>query len=165
MPPSFDGGVFILKRRLKMKVSSISIDYDENSTPAIDESLLNWMLEQVGDVLIPENILDELINPALINSMNELENYLKRTFCEPWGIDLSLKYDSNVASNEVLIGIRGPHPRIRFVASALSQYLIKNSLNQLGITSVTDSNNCIKIELSNSHKTRGGAFRVKPSFV
>ncbi len=135
-----------------------SIDYDENNTPAVDESLLNWMLEQVEDVLIPENVLDELIDPILINSMSELEDYARGTLCKPWGIKLYLEYDSNVVPNEVVIRMSGSHPRIRFVAKVLSQYIIKNSPNSLEITSVTDSNEYIKIELSNSHKTCGGAF-------
>ncbi len=129
----------------------ISIEYQH--TPAIDRSLFNWMLEQVEDVLIPDNVLDELIDPVLINSMSELDDYVKRTFCELWGITLSLKYDSNVAPNEVVIGIKGSHPRIRFVSCVLSQYLIKNSPNPLEIKSITDLNDCIKVELSNSNKT------------
>ncbi|MCZ7391845.1 MAG: hypothetical protein ABOK23_01970 [Candidatus Methanoperedens sp.] len=124
---------------------------------AIDKSLFNWMLDHVEDALIPDNILDELIDPLLINSMNELEDHLKRRFSGlDWGVNLSLKYDSNVVPHEVLIEIRGPHPKIRFIASILSQYLIKNSIDQapLEIKSITDLNECIKLELSRSNKTK-----------
>ncbi len=133
-----------------MNVSSISIDH---GTPAVDESLLDWMLKQVEDMLVPDNVLDELINPALINSMSELEEYTRRTLCELWGIELSLEYDSNVVPNELVLTMSGSHPRIRFLAGVLSQYIVKNSPNPLEITSITDSNDCIKIELSNSNKT------------
>lgn len=137
-----------------MNVSSISIGYDETSTPAVDEPLLNWMLEQVEDALIPDDVLDELIDPMLINSMSELEDYAGHTLCELWGIKLSLEFDSNVAPKEVVIKMSGSHPRTRFVACILSQYLIKNSLNPLEITSITDLNDCIRVELSNSNNTR-----------
>jgi hypothetical protein len=123
---------------------------------AIDKSLFNWMLERVEDMLIPDEILDELIDPALINWMSELEDHLKRRFGGlDWGVNLSLKYDSNVVPREVLIEIRGSHPKIRFIACMLSQYLIKNSLNRLPleIKSIADSNVCIKIELSRSNRT------------
>ncbi len=106
------------------------------------------MLEQVKDVPVPDNILDELINPALINSMSELEEYTRRTLCEFWGIELSLEYDNNVVPNEVVMSMSGSHPRIRFLIGLLSQYIIKNSPNPLEITSIADSNDRIIVELS-----------------
>ncbi len=137
-----------------MNVSRL-ISIEHPYTLAIDKSLFNWMLEQVEDALLPDDVLDGLINPALIDSMSELEDYLEHRFGElDWGINLSLKYDSNVFPYEVLIEIRGSHARIKFVASILSQYLIKNSLNRvpLGIKSITDLNDCMKVELSRSNK-------------
>jgi hypothetical protein len=141
--------------RLDMNVSRhISIDYEHK--PAINKFLFNWMLEQVDNVLIPDNVLDKLIDPALINWMSELEDYVKRRFDElDWGINFSLKYDSNEVPNEVLMELRGSHSRIRFTACIISQYLIKNSLNRapLEIKSISDSNDCIKVEFSRSNKT------------
>jgi hypothetical protein len=122
----------------------------------IDTTLFNWMLEQVEDALIPDDILDELIDPVLINSMSEFENHIKHRFSGlDWGVNLSLKHDSNVVPHEVLIEIRGPHLKIRFVASILSQYLIKNSLNRepLAIKSILGLDDCIKFELSRSNRT------------
>ena len=66
--------------------------YRSNSS-AIDISLLNWTLSEIDGILIPDDILDETINPMLINSMGELEEYLKHRFSElEWGTDLVMKY-------------------------------------------------------------------------
>jgi hypothetical protein len=126
------------------------------NSSAIDNSLFNWMLEQVEDILIPDHILDELIDPVLINSMSKLESYLNCKFSElDWGVVLSLKYDNDAVPYEILIEIRGFHPKTRFVACILSQYLVKNSIDQapLKIKSIADLNDSIKVELARSNKT------------
>ncbi len=122
---------------------------------AIDSSLFKWILDEIDGTLVPDTVLDEIIDPWLINSMSKLEDYLNRRLCElGWDIDLALKCDNEKNPSEVLLEIRGSHPRIRFTACLLSQYLIKNSLDRapLKITSIADLNDCIKIELSRSNK-------------
>lgn len=127
--------------------------YRSNSS-AIDISLLNWTLSEIDGILIPDDILDETINPMLINSMGELEEFLKHRFSElEWGTDLVLKYDRDSFPSNVLVEIKGPSKRIRFVACMVCQYLVKNSLIQapLEIKKVTESTECIKVELLRSN--------------
>ncbi len=122
---------------------------------AVDLSLFNWMLEEMEDIFVPSIVLDETINPMLINSMGKLEEHLKRRFSElEWDIDFTLKYDSDSSPSNVLIEMKGAPQKIKFVASMVSQYLVKNSLESapLGIRSVVNINGCIKIELSRSNK-------------
>ena len=126
--------------------------YRSNSS-AIDISLLNWTLSEIDGILIPDDILDETINPMLINSMGELEEYLKHRFSElEWGTDLVMKYDRDSFPSDVLVEIKGPSQRIRFVACMVCQYLVKNTLIQapLEIKKVTASTECIKVELLRS---------------
>ncbi|MDD5614695.1 MAG: hypothetical protein PHH85_00670 [Candidatus Methanoperedens sp.] len=126
-----------------------------SNSSAIDISLLNWMLSEIDGILIPDDILDETINSMLINSMGELEEYLKHRFSElEWGTDLVLKYDRDSFPSDVLVEIKGPSQRIRFVACMVCQYLVKNSLIQspLEIKKVTGSAECIKVELLRSNK-------------
>ncbi|MDO8726988.1 MAG: hypothetical protein Q7J35_13040 [Candidatus Methanoperedens sp.] len=126
--------------------------YRSNSS-AIDISLLNWILSEIDGILIPDEILDETINPTLINSMGELEEYLKRRFSElEWGTDIVLKYDRDSFPSDVLVEIKGHSQRIKFVACIICQYLVKNSLIQapLEIKKVTGSNECVKVELLRS---------------
>ncbi|MDP2844583.1 MAG: hypothetical protein Q8N79_00725, partial [Candidatus Methanoperedens sp.] len=125
--------------------------YDNLST--VDNSLFKWMLNEIDGVLIPDNVLDELIDPRLINSMQELEEYLNRKFSElEWDIDLALKYDNDASPSDVLVEIRGSPQKIKFVASLISQFLVKNSLESipLKIMSVVNFNDCLKVVLSRS---------------
>jgi predicted hydrocarbon binding protein len=125
-----------------------------NST-TIDNSLFKWMLNEIDEILVPDNVLDELINPRLMTSMLKLEEYLNYRFNElVWGIDIALKYDSNTSPSEVLIEIRGTSKKIKLLACIISQFMVKNSLHDapLEIKSVIYTDDSIKIELSKSNK-------------
>jgi len=119
----------------------------------VDNSLFKWILNEIDGVLIPDNVLNDLIDPVLINSMQKLEEYLNRKFSElEWDIDLALKYDNDAFPSDVLIEIRGSPQKIKFVASLISQFLVKNSLESipLKIMSIVDFSDCLKVELSRS---------------
>ena len=95
----------------------------------IDNSLFKWMLDEIDGMLIPDNVLDELIDPNLINSIGKLEESLNNRFRElEWGINISLKYDNDINPSDVLIEILGSSQKIKFAACILSQYMVKNSL-------------------------------------
>ena len=126
----------------------------QNSS-AIDSSLFKWILAEIDGRLVPENVLDEILDPALINSMRGLEEYLRTRFGElEWNIDLAIKSDSDSSPFDVLIEIKGAPQKIRFIASILCQYLVKNSpeMASLGIRSIGNIGECLKIELSRSNK-------------
>ncbi len=125
------------------------------NSSAIDLSLFEWILKEVNGILIPDKLLDEVMDPRLITSMGKLEEYVKRRFGElGWDFDFVLKYDSDTFPSEVLIMMKGGTEKIKFVACMLSQYLIKNSLeySPLEIKYVVNNNYCIKIALSRSNK-------------
>ncbi len=130
--------------------------YSQRSrSSAIDKSLLNWTLSEIEDVLIPDDVLDETINPMLMNSMGDMEEHLKRRFEElEWDINFTLKADRDSYPSDVLLEIKGAFQKIKFVASMVSQYLVKNSIKQapLEIKKVMKSTECIKVELSRSNK-------------
>lgn len=125
------------------------------NSSAIDISLFNWILKEVDDKIVPSDILDEFIDPGMINSMDKLERYINSRFSElEWGVFFSLKYDNDMLPGEVLMEIRGDHQKLKFTASILAQYLVKNSLEHvpLEVKSVINSNEGIKVELSSSNK-------------
>lgn len=125
------------------------------NSSAMDISLFDWALSEMDGTLVPDDVLDGTINPALVNSMGRLEEYLKRRFSElEWDIDLALKYDSDSFPSDMLLEIRGAYGKIKFAACMVSQYLVKNSLENapLGIRNVMKSSDCIKVELSRSNK-------------
>lgn len=122
---------------------------------AIDSSLFKWMLAEIEGVLVPDNVLDELIDPMLINSMTKLEDNLNNRFDElEWDIHLSIRSDNDTSPSDVMIEIKGFPQKIKFVSCILSQFLVKNSLENkpLEIKTLVNYNDCIKIELSRSNK-------------
>jgi len=121
---------------------------------AIDNSMFKWMLNEIDGMLVPDTVLDDLIDPMLIHSIGKLEEHLKRRFCElEWDIDLTLKCDNDSSPSDIFIEITGSPQKTKFVARILSQYLVKNSPEHmpLEIRSVYNLEGCIKIELSRSN--------------
>jgi len=126
----------------------------DNST-AIDTSLFKWMMDEVDCILVPDNVLDEIIDPILIHSMRKLEEYLNFRFGGlEWDITFSLKCDNERLPSDVLIEMKGDSKKVKFVACILSQYLVKNSLDifPLEIKTVTNLNECMKVEFCKSGK-------------
>ncbi len=124
----------------------------KNST-AIDSSLFGLMMNEMDGTLIPDNVLDELINPALMSSMGKLEEYLNQRFSElEWDIDIDLKYNTDTSPSDILVEISGSPQKIKLVAPIISKFLVKNSSehSKLKIESVINLDRCIKVELSRS---------------
>jgi predicted hydrocarbon binding protein len=122
----------------------------------VDNSLFKWLLTETDDVLISDNVLDELIDPILICSMKNLEEYVTRKFSDlEWGVNVSIQSDNDTLPSEVLIEIKGSYQKIKFAARILSQYMVKNSPEHtpLEIKSVNNFGDCITVELSKSNKS------------
>lgn len=125
------------------------------NSQAIDSSLFKWMLSEIDGRLAPDNVLDEMIDPVLINSMKKLEEYLKCRLGElEWDVNLALKSDNDTAPSDVSMELRGNPQKIKFVGTMLCQYLVKNSPDHaaLEVKSVSNFSDCLKIELSISNK-------------
>src|SRR3990170_5016471 len=92
------------------------------NSSAIDNPLFKWMLLEVNGILIPDTVLDELINPVLMDSMKKLEEHLKHRFEElEWDIDPVLKYDSDSSPSRVSLEMKGSPQKKRFAAALVSQ--------------------------------------------
>jgi predicted hydrocarbon binding protein len=125
------------------------------NSSAIDSSLFKWMLSEMDGRLVPDSLLDEMIDPVLINSMRKLEEYVNIRLGElEWDVEFTLKSDNDSSPTDVLIQIKGTPQKIKFLSSLLCQYLVKNSPEHasLEIRSVSNVSDCIKIELSKSNK-------------
>jgi len=123
---------------------------------AIDSSLFKWILAEIDGVLLPDNVLDKLIDPTLINSMGNLEKYLKNRFRDlRWDIDITLKYDNDSSPSELIIDIRGNPQKIKFISRIVCQHLIKNlpENSSLAIRSINNIGDYIIIELSKASKS------------
>ncbi len=122
---------------------------------AIDHSMLNWILKENDQKLVPSDVLNEFIDPKMMNSMDKLEDYLNRRFRElKWGVYITLEYDNDNLPGEILMEISGDHQKIRFISSILAQYIVNNSLRNipLEVRSVINTQQGIKVEFSGSNK-------------
>lgn len=123
-----------------------------SNSSAIDVSLFSWMQNELDGRLIPDIVLDEMIDPALASSITRLEGFLNNRFHElEWDVKITMKPDNDASPSSIQIEIRCS-PQIKFVASLICQYLVKNSIEKapLEIKYVLNINNYIKIKLSRS---------------
>ncbi|HEY9204867.1 MAG TPA: hypothetical protein VIO58_03010 [Candidatus Methanoperedens sp.] len=126
-----------------------------SNSSAMETSLFNWVLNEMEGILVPDSVLDEMIDPLLINSMRKFEDNLNYRFNElEWDVNIGLKCDNDMLPSDVLVEIRGAPQKMKFVACIISQFLVKNSLERapLEIRSVFNFNECTKVELSRSNK-------------
>lgn len=134
---------------LREMINKVEI-YD-NHKSSLYFSLFDWMLKEADGRIVPDNIVDEIIDPSLINSIEGLREYVNNRFDKlKWNIKIDIKSDIDKLPNYVLIEIRGSLERINIVASILSKYLIRHSSESypLGIESVTNINEHVRVRLS-----------------
>lgn len=118
---------------------------------AVDEAIFNWLLNEADGRLVPDNILDEIIDPFLINRLDDLDKYINRRMNDlGWGININIEYDNALSPSQITVEITGATYKIKLVARMISQFIVKNSNNSvpLIITSVSTLGNNIKIELT-----------------
>src|SRR3990167_6642096 len=99
-----------------------------NSHTKIDPSLSDWIFKEAEGRLVPDSVIDGIIDPNLINSMKKLDEYLNNRFSKSeWNININLEADSDAIPSNILIDIRGSPSKINVVAGILSKYLIRHS--------------------------------------
>lgn len=162
------------------KIKSYVVKYNSNFSAAIrdiigrttkksslsDDYLFRCLMKEVDGVLLPDNILNEIIDPYLINSMESLETFLNDKFFD-WNIHITLKYDTNVFPCNVVLDIRsggeegdswGCGQKIRLAASIISQFLVKNThifplkISRVDLDEVNGLSGCGSVEFSRSDK-------------
>lgn len=118
----------------------------------LPELLFGWMMKEADDILLPDNILNQIIEPRLIDSMEKLKSFLIDRFAD-WNVDISLIYDINTSPSNVVIDLKGDNQKIKLVASLISQFLVKNSYKiPLKILYVSYLERQIIVELSRSSR-------------
>jgi len=88
------------------------------------------MLSEVC-TLIPDDVLNEMIDPVLINSVRKLESYVNFRFQDlGWYTEVSLKCDNDSFPSDIMMEIKGENQKVKFIACIMSQYLVRNSLER-----------------------------------
>ncbi len=120
------------------------------NTIAVDDSLFSWMLDEIDGRLIPDNILDKIIDRSLLNNLNNLERHINQRIKDfEWNIKIEIKCDNMTCPSNMLIEIIGTSNKMRLIACMVTQFIVKNSPENspFNIKSITNIGNSIKIEL------------------
>lgn len=126
-------------------------------TSVVDESIFNWLLDEMDGRLIPDDIVDEMINSSLINRINDLCKYINRRVSNlGWDINVGIECDNISSPSQITIDVTGRYYKIKFIARIISQFIIKNSVTPLGIVSVTKHDNNIRVKLARVNNKKDG---------
>jgi predicted hydrocarbon binding protein len=134
------------------------------NSSAIDSSLFNWMLGKIEDMLVPDEVLEKIIDPKNVKSMASIEEHVNKRLNElEWKVKLSLECDNDDYPSQILLTTRGTPQKIKFISGIMSQYLVKNSLERspLEIRSVANFNECMKVEYARSSKNAAQESLIK----
>ena len=134
---------------------------------AIDESLFNWLLDEIDGRLIPDRIVDEIIDHSLINKLDDLGEYINRRINDlGWDVSTNIECDNTKYPSQVTIKVTGISHKIKLIARMISQYIVKHSSDSapLKITSVTNLDNNIRVELSGVSNKKDGISSLNTFF-
>ena len=119
-------------------------------TFAVDDSLFNWLLDEIDGRLIPDKIVDTIIDPSLINKLDNLGKYINRKIADlQWEVSANIEYDNISSPSQITVEVTGIFHKIKLIALMISQFIVKNSSDStpMKITSVTKLDNNIRVEL------------------
>ena len=122
---------------------------NHNCYTNVDTSLSDWIFKEAEGRLVSDSVINEMIDPNLINSMKKLDEYINERFNKSeWNININLEADNDAFPSYILVDIRGSSSKINVMAGILSKYLIRHSSERspLGIKSVVTFDESIRIE-------------------
>lgn len=136
------------------------IDNAEKPLPdnavVVEESLFDWMLDNIDGRLIPDNVLNTILGPSLINRIDNLEKFVNRRLDElHWGITVNIDYD-NIPPSNIMIHVTGLSYKLGLVSRIISQFIVRNQDIPFAIKSVINIGNNIKVELTKTSNTKEG---------
>lgn len=124
---------------------------------AIDESLFNWLLNEMDGRLVPDSVLDAIIDPSLISRIEGLNKFINQRLGDiVWGINVNIDCDNISSPSNMLIQVTGVYHKARFIACAISQFIVKNSHEPFAIKSVVNLGDDIKVELIKTSNKKEG---------
>lgn len=124
---------------------------------AMDESLFNWLLNEMDGRLIPDSVLDAIIDPLLISRIDELNKFINQRLSDiAWGINVNIYCDNISSPSNILIQSTGVYYKSRFIACAISQFIIKNSHTPFAVKSTVNLGDDIKVELIKTSNKKEG---------
>jgi predicted hydrocarbon binding protein len=134
----------------------------------IQDPFLNWLLEEVHGRLIPDNILNTMIDPYLICDMSNLSKHVNKKLADlGWKVHVKIDYNVNkidnknniiVSPSSILIDTTGTSYKMNVVTLMISQFIIQNypDSSPFLIKSVTHLGSHTQAELSSTANKKEG---------
>lgn len=134
---------------------------------AIDDILLGWLLSEMEGRLIPDDILDNLIDPLFIKNLDRLKEHVNLRLRDlGWKCEIDIDYDKceididydkyGSSPSNIMIDIMGGYQKTKLIASLISKFIIKNSDDIFAVKCVVSLNNGIKVELCRATNRKEG---------
>ncbi|MCK5108781.1 MAG: hypothetical protein KAR25_03735, partial [Methanosarcinales archaeon] len=113
----------------------------------IDYPMLEWFLKRTKDIMVSTDMLDDIIDPLIINRMSELADHLNRKWEDyGWQTTLIIEYDNDVAPKTAICTISGKSMYLNeFLSGMVGLFLVRQK--HLGITKVGRRTRSIRMDL------------------
>ena len=139
-------------------------DTPPNNSLVVDEHLFDWLLDEVDGRLIPDSVLDVIIDKSLSNNMDDLSKFInKRLNKFGWKVHVNIGYNDISSPSNMVIQVTGASQRIGITARMISQFIIRNVSDSnlhnptyFAIKSVVSLDSEIRIWLEKSEDKKEG---------
>lgn len=121
-----------------------------DNSSCIYDPFLNWLLEETHGRLIPDNILNMMVDPLLINNLQDLNKYINNKLSAlNWKVSMQIDYNNTTYPFSMLIDVTGESYKMNVATLMISQFIIQNSpeSSPFTIKSVMHLGSHIKVEL------------------
>lgn len=113
----------------------------------IDYPMFEWFLKRTKDILVDPGMLDDLIDPLIINRVSELVDHLNRKWKEyGWQTAIIMEYDADIAPKTAIAVITGRSIFLNEVLSGMvGLFLAKQK--HLGVSHVSRRARSIRMDM------------------
>ncbi len=113
----------------------------------IDYPLFEWFLKSTEGIVIDSEILDDIIDPLIINRISELVDHLNRKWKEyGWQTTIIIEYDSDVAPKTAISVITGRSMQLNESLSGMIGLFLARQ-KHLGVARVDRRTRSIRMDL------------------
>jgi predicted hydrocarbon binding protein len=138
----------------------------------VDEHLFDWLLDEVDGRLIPDSVLDVMIDKSLSGNMDNLNKFINKRLTKfGWKVNVNIGYDNMLSPSNMVIQVAGAPQRTRLIARMISQFIVKNlsgsnqhSPTSFAIKSVVILDSETRVWLAKSASKKEGADSITAFF-
>jgi len=74
----------------------------------VDEHLFDWLLDEVDGRLIPDSVLDVMIDKSLSGNMDNLNKFINKRLTKfGWKVNVNIGYDNMLSPSNMVIQVAG----------------------------------------------------------